>query len=81
MSTTITLKNIPDDIYTRLKETAEAHHRSLNSEIIACLETLLMPNKVLLQDRIERARKLREKITLKNFDPTEIDAAIEEGRP
>ena len=32
---TITLKNIPADLYRELKKRAEEHHRSLNKEIIA----------------------------------------------
>ncbi|MCI5142319.1 MAG: Arc family DNA-binding protein, partial [Candidatus Electrothrix sp. ATG1] len=35
---TLTLKNIPEDLYTRLKAAAEAHRRSLNSEILYCVE-------------------------------------------
>ena len=35
---TITVKNIPDDIYERLKEVAGANHRSINREMIVCLE-------------------------------------------
>jgi len=35
MPTTLTLKNIPDELYGRLKQAAEVHHRSLNSEVIA----------------------------------------------
>lgn len=31
--TTITLKNIPDDLHQRLKESASRHHRSFNREI------------------------------------------------
>ncbi|MEX2601200.1 MAG: Arc family DNA-binding protein, partial [Balneolaceae bacterium] len=34
----ITVKNIPDSIYNKLKQQAQAQHRSMNSEIIACLE-------------------------------------------
>jgi len=32
MPTTLTLKNIPDFVYDRLKLSAEAHRRSMNSE-------------------------------------------------
>lgn len=32
MPTTLTLKNIPDEVYERLKVATEAHRRSLNSE-------------------------------------------------
>ena len=45
MAMTLTLKNIPDDVYTRLKLSAELHRRSLNSEAIVCLEAVLLPTK------------------------------------
>lgn len=35
---TLTIKGLPDPDYRRLKANAEAHRRSLNGEIIACLE-------------------------------------------
>jgi plasmid stability protein len=80
MSTTLTLKNIPDSIYTRLREAADAHHRSMNSEVIACLEKVLAPVRIGAAGRIERARQLRSGLAGRLFDPTEIAAAIEEGR-
>lgn len=39
---TITLKNIPEPIHQALKAQALAHHRSLNGEVIACLEMALL---------------------------------------
>ncbi len=41
--TTITVKNIPDDLYERLKQAAKTNHRSINSEIIACIESGVRP--------------------------------------
>ena len=35
---TLTIKNIPDEVYQRLKHQAAQHRRSLNQEIISCLE-------------------------------------------
>ena len=35
---TITLKDIPRDLHRTLKARAEAHHRSLNKEVIATLQ-------------------------------------------
>ncbi len=35
---TLTIKGLPDPLYRRLKEQAKAHRRSLNGEIIVCLE-------------------------------------------
>lgn len=81
MPATITLKNIPDDIYSRLKEVAGAHHRSINGEIIACLERVLMPSRVTGDERLARARQLRQGCQAGSFNPDEIARAIEQGRP
>ena len=62
MPTTITLKNIPDALYERLKEVAEIHHRSLNMEVIACLEQALLPTRLSANERIARARNLRAEL-------------------
>jgi len=36
---TVTLKNIPEELHARLRESAEKNRRSLNSEILARLES------------------------------------------
>ncbi len=81
MSASITLKNIPDDIYCRLKEVAAVHHRSLNGEIIACLEHVLMPSRVGSDEHLLRARQLRASLAANQFSADEIADAIEAGRP
>ena len=58
MPTTLTLKNIPDEVYDRLKLSAETHRRSMNSEAIVCLEAALLPNKLASTERLARARAL-----------------------
>ena len=58
MPTNLTLKNVPDEVYERLKASAESHRRSLNSEAIVCLESVLLPNRVAPSDRVARARAL-----------------------
>lgn len=80
MPATITLKNIPDDIYDRLKEAAEAHHRSLNSEIIACLKKTFLPAKVFPEERLARARELRQRLKGRKFSAADIAKAINQGR-
>lgn len=81
MPATITLKNIPDDIYARLKEAADAHHRSLNSEVIACLERTLLPTRVSPEERLARAKQLRRSLAAGAFTAAEIEGAIDQGRP
>jgi len=81
MPTTLTLKNIPDEVYERLKASAEAHRRSLNSEAIVCLEAVLLPGRVDPGERIARARALREVLPKGKFKARDIDAMKREGRP
>jgi antitoxin FitA len=76
----ITLKNIPPDLHRRLKKRAQEHHRSLNKEIIATLQSVtgetirLDPTK--LEESVRRARSLfRRPITAR-----EIDRWKREGR-
>ena len=81
MSTTLTLKNIPDEVYERLKAAAEAHRRSLNSEAIVCLETVLLPGRLAPGERLARARALRSALPKAEFLPRDVDAMKREGRP
>jgi antitoxin FitA len=80
MPTTLTLKNIPDDVYARLKLSAQVHRRSLNGEAIVCLETVLLPRKVDPSDRLARARALRGSLTQGDFKAQDIDEMKREGR-
>jgi plasmid stability protein len=81
MPTTLTLKNIPDDVYERLKASAEAHRRSLNSEAIVCLESVLLPGRIEPSERLARARALRATLGRTKFKARDIDALKREGRP
>jgi plasmid stability protein len=78
---TITLKNIPDDLYERLKAAAQAHRRSINSELISCLESVLKSQKISPQDRLDRLRRVRPRIEPGAVSPEEIQQAIDDGRP
>lgn len=77
----ITIKNIPQELYEKLKETASIHHRSINNEMINCLETLLMPKRITASDRIKKARELRSQLNADRIDTNEISNAISTGRP
>ena len=81
MPTTLTLKNIPDAVYERLKRSAETHRRSLNSEAIVCLETVLAPGTVAPGERLARARALRAALPTQLFRAKDIDALKKQGRP
>lgn len=80
MPTSLTLKNIPDDIYERLKASAQRNHRSLNSEVIVCLETVLPSAKVTPDERLSRARIPRRSLPEEQFKVCDIDSFKREGR-
>jgi plasmid stability protein len=80
MPTTLTLKNIPDDVYDRLKRSAETHRRSMNSEVIVCLEAVLQPARVTPTERLARARELRGALQQGKFRARDIDTLKREGR-
>ena len=81
MPTSLTLKNIPDAVYDRLKLSAEAHRRSMNSEAIVCLESVLLPARIAPTERLARARELRAALPKGKFRTRDIDVLKREGRP
>jgi hypothetical protein len=80
MSTTITLKGIPENVYDQLKSSAEANRRSINSEAIACLETVLLPRKTNALAHLEKAKSIRDSLTPGQFNPEDIDQFKKSGR-
>lgn len=80
MGVTITLKNIPEDIYFDLKSAAKMHRRSLNSEVIACLERVLAPARISNDANLDMALRIREELKGKKFRVAEIERAIDQGR-
>ena len=77
----LTLKNIPDDLYSQLKEAAKAHRRSLNSEILYCVERTLGSHKIDVSEHLAIARTLRAKTAANPIANDELTTAKNEGRP
>lgn len=77
----ITVKNIPTALYEQLKQAAQMNRRSINSEIIVCLEKMLVSYKRSVEEEVERARELRKKTAHCNLTDEELLQAIEVGRP
>lgn len=80
MSTTITIRDIPDDVYAKIKEQARLHHRSINSEVIVCLQKLVQSNRRDSDQIITRAKMLKKK-SKGTLSMDEIQQAIHQGRP
>lgn len=81
MPTTLTLKNIPDELYESIKKAAREHRRSLNSEVLVRLESMLLPQKISVDERLDRARQLRRALPGVVFNAEDIAKLRQEGRP
>ncbi len=78
---TITLKNIPPEIYEKLKRAAQISHRSINSEIIACIERAVSSQEIDPELVLANARRLRERTTAHPITDREFTRAKAAGRP
>jgi antitoxin FitA len=79
MAANLTLKGVPDEVYERLKESASANHRSLNSEIISRLEAQVLPRRS-AAEQLAAIRATRNRLTKISFDHAEVDRYKREGR-
>ena len=78
---TITLKNIPDSLYDQIKQSAQSNRRSINSEIIICIEKALRGRKINPDKILSAARALRKKTPGKLFAEKDITKVKSVGRP
>lgn len=76
----LTIKNIPDALYNQLKIAAKAHHRSLNSEFIYCVERTLGTHQIDVADHLATAKRIREKTADHPVTDEQINAAKNLGR-
>ncbi len=56
----ITVKNIPNDVYDQLKQSAKINRRSINQEIIICIESSTQGAVIEPQQFLDNARRLRK---------------------
>jgi len=78
---TLTLKSIPDALYHRLKDRALENRRSLNSEILVCLERVVAAETVDARAVLARADALRERLRVPHLTEARLHAAKAAGRP
>ena len=77
----MTIKSMPDRIYSSLKRNAKLNHRSLNGEAVACLERSLGLNKTEPEDRLSRIDALRASIKPVEINDEVLSHAKAGGRP
>ena len=77
---TVTVKNIPNELYERLKSVAEINRRSINSEIIMCIENTVISRRINLDEVLGNARQLRRLTAGHPISDEEFNQAKAEGR-
>ncbi|MEO7359647.1 MAG: Arc family DNA-binding protein [Gemmatimonadaceae bacterium] len=77
---TITLKGLPDALYERLKQQAETNRRSLNSEVLMCLERATAYQATDSASMLARIAHMQETLNVQPFTDLELNAAKNEGR-
>jgi plasmid stability protein len=75
---TLTLKNIPDELHAKLKESAERNRRSLNSEILMRLESAFSAPVVDVREHARRLRAFTDGQTV--VDHAYVDRFKRQGR-
>ena len=77
MPLSLSIKNVPDEIVTRLKGRATKNHRSLQGELLSILEEAVRPSSLSLKE-------LEEKISILGLktsdDATVIVRELRDGR-
>jgi len=78
---TFTIKGIPEDLFKRLRRRAAEHRRSLNSEVLVCLDRVLRRQPIDAEALLTRADALRERLRLRPLTAARIRKARSVGRP
>ena len=77
---TFTLKGIPDDLYDLLKQRAAENRRSINAEMLVCLEEALQGKRANVKEMLAKVDAVRERVRMRPFTDAALDAAKNRGR-
>lgn len=77
---TLTIKNVPDDLYKQLKQMASHHRRSINSEVLVSLERCFQKPRRDVKEILSRIRRLRKKTAGHRLTDKILSQAKSEGR-
>lgn len=81
MPTNITIKNMPSDLYDRIRNNAKSHRRSINNEVIAIFEDALRAKRFDPDEFLASVRQLREKTKPLMLTEAMLQRIKNEGRP
>lgn len=74
------IKGVPEDLYRELKGRAKANRRSLNSEVVFCLERVLKGRRRTAAELLAWADAVRESTRLPYLTDDALNAAKRDGR-
>jgi plasmid stability protein len=77
---TLTIKNIPEDVYERLKRRAKFRRRSINQEVIAVIEQALETPPIDVDATLKRTQKIRELTAQYRTRDDELEQWKNQGR-
>ena len=77
----LNIKNVPKELYARIKKRATEHRRSLNSEVLVTLETALNSRRVDSRRFLTQLDKLHAGIKHPPLTDTLLKTARRKGRP
>lgn len=78
--TTFTLKGIPDDLYDLLKQRAVENRRSINAEMLVCLEDVLRGRRVDPAHMLAKVDAVRERVPIEPYTQAALYAAKRRGQ-
>jgi antitoxin FitA len=76
---TLTVKNVPDELYERLKESAEQHEWSIDDEVIFHLKRALFAKLIDPEAFLAKVEAMQKKMSLPPLTDEFLRAAKEEG--
>ena len=77
---TLTIKGLPDEIYAMLRQRADAEHRSINSQVIVCLERELFSRHVDADEILASADTIRSRLRVPRLTDEILRKAKRAGR-
>ncbi len=77
----LTIKGVPDSLFRRLKRRATLHRRSLNSEVITCLEQAASFPAIDPKAWLAEVDRLRVRLALRPLTEASLTRAKANGRP
>lgn len=78
---TITVKNIPEGLYEKLKQRAKSRNRSVNKEIIVCIQEALESRRVDPESFLARIEGLNSQMPAPPLTDKMLRRARTVGRP